>query len=52
MRNNDGISVREELRQLRAWMQRRSDNYREQEKAHQKLDPKAGQLNTKILPLK
>ena len=38
-RNNDGISVREGFRQLQAWMQRRSDNYHEQEKAHPKIRP-------------
>jgi len=38
-RNNDGISVCEGLRQLQAWMQRRSDHYHEQEKAHPNIRP-------------
>ncbi|GAP13240.1 hypothetical protein LARV_00991 [Longilinea arvoryzae] len=38
-RNNDGISVREGLRQLRAWMQRRSDHYDEQEKTYPNINP-------------
>ena len=38
-RKGDGISVREEYRQIRAWMKRRADSYNEQKENHPHFQP-------------
>ncbi len=38
-RDKDGISVREVYRQVRAWMQRRSENFKEQKERHPHSHP-------------
>lgn len=46
-RKGDGISVREGHRQLRAWLQRRSDYYKEQKKAHPNYRPQGWPIEYK-----
>jgi len=43
-RQGDGISVREGYRQLRAWMQRRSDSYHEQKEKHPQVRPQGWRI--------
>lgn len=46
-RDGDGISVREGYRQVRAWMQRRSENFKEQKEKHPYSHPDGWDIHAK-----